>query len=151
MGSKRPVGAGQRLAGRGLRRGCGDRRLGRRGPPSADSNSHSNVVVLWQAVLVADDYLGNADLDCRFGAKTRSATKAWQRANNLDDDGIVGPQTLSKADNELWMDSDDGEIHCNGSRVNVDGIHRNSSGRWYLDDVNGGRHYFSYTSSSMCG
>ncbi|MEV6385865.1 peptidoglycan-binding protein [Streptomyces sp. NPDC051773] len=120
---------------------------GDEGPLSVNSNSHNNVVLLWQVVLVSDGYLGSAaDYDCRFGPRTQAATKAWQRANGLDDDGIVGPLTFGKADNKLRMDSDDGEIHYKGSR----GIYRNSSGRWYMDDVNGVRHYFSYTSSSMC-
>jgi putative chitinase len=31
-----------------------------------------------------------------FGPKTEAAVKAWQKANGLKDDGIVGPNTLTK-------------------------------------------------------
>ena len=31
-----------------------------------------------------------------FGPKTEAAVKAWQKANGLTDDGIVGPNTLTK-------------------------------------------------------
>ena len=31
-----------------------------------------------------------------FGPKTAAAVKAWQKANGLKDDGIVGPNTLTK-------------------------------------------------------
>jgi hypothetical protein len=35
-------------------------------------------------------------VDGHFGPKTESAVKAWQKANGLKDDGIVGPATLGK-------------------------------------------------------
>ena len=36
------------------------------------------------------------DATGNFGPKTEAAVKAWQKANGLKDDGIAGPNTLTK-------------------------------------------------------
>src|SRR3954470_6327538 len=63
---------------------------GDEGPISATIRNHSNAVWLWQAVLYADGYLTSiSQLDCRFGETTKAATKRWQTAHHLGDDGEV--------------------------------------------------------------
>lgn len=116
---------------------------GDEGPLSTTQNSHNNVVALWQAVLAADGYLPESARDCIFGAQTRDATIAWQRAHDLTADGIVGSATFGKADNYLyWAGS---EIRYDGSAFDLVGMYRNSSGRWY-GNVSGTTYYYSYTS-----
>src|SRR5262245_14137238 len=53
----------------------------------------------WQSFLIDRGFLaGRADAD--FGPLTHTATAAFQRANGLAPDGIVGPQTAAVAD---WL------------------------------------------------
>src|SRR5262245_35351949 len=53
----------------------------------------------WQAFLIDRGFLaGRADAD--FGPLTRTATQAFQRANGLAPDGVVGPRTAGVAD---WL------------------------------------------------
>src|SRR4029453_6798329 len=53
----------------------------------------------WQSFLIDRGFLaGRADGD--FGPLTRTATAAYQRANGLAADGIVGPRTAAAAD---WL------------------------------------------------
>ena len=53
-------------------------------------------VVRWQNFLIGRGHL-HAAADGDFGTLTERATKAFQRANGLSSDGIVGPATLGKA------------------------------------------------------
>ena len=53
-------------------------------------NKKSNWNKAWQAFL-------GIKVDGIFGSDTKKATKNWQKANGLDDDGIVGDATLSRA------------------------------------------------------
>jgi hypothetical protein len=70
--------------------------------PLIARGNFSNEVALWQAVLLADGELSSvADIDCDFGPRTHEATKRWQRKNGLRDDGVVGVNTWSKADD--WI------------------------------------------------
>ncbi len=48
-------------------------------------------VIAWQKLVLPDHVTGY------FGALTEEATKVWQRAHGLDDDGTVGPLTISMA------------------------------------------------------
>ncbi len=54
--------------------------------------SKGEEVVEWQKVLKEQGYF-KAGLAPIFGPKTHAATVEFQRANNLDPDGIVGPAT----------------------------------------------------------
>jgi hypothetical protein len=47
-----------------------------------------------RALIAAGFGVGNAGADGIFGKDTEAAVKGFQRRNNLDDDGIVGPITL---------------------------------------------------------
>ncbi|MFJ2029415.1 N-acetylmuramoyl-L-alanine amidase [Streptosporangium sp. NPDC087985] len=49
-------------------------------------------VRVWQAALIRAGY-GSVVIDGSFGPHTRTATRAFQRAAGLVDDGIVGPLT----------------------------------------------------------
>lgn len=52
-------------------------------------------VTIWQAVLVCNKY--DIVIDGEFGGNTKSATIAFQKANGLVADGIVGIKTWRKA------------------------------------------------------
>lgn len=66
----------------------------------------TDTVLMWQAILVAEGFLGHGDLDGKFGPGTASATRKWQSRYGLTADGRVGPNTWGRADNNLrWQDS----------------------------------------------
>lgn len=62
---------------------------------------NTDIVVLWQSVLVADGYLSHGSIDGKFGPGTRDATKKWQARYGLTADGRVGPATWRKLDDQL--------------------------------------------------
>jgi peptidoglycan hydrolase-like protein with peptidoglycan-binding domain len=79
--------------GNSLCYGCGESR-------------NTDIVVLWQSILVAEDLLDFGDIDGQFGPGTRDATIAWQKRYDLTADGKVGDATWSKADDKLvWLSS----------------------------------------------
>ncbi|MBO1331396.1 peptidoglycan-binding protein [Streptomyces sp. VRA16 Mangrove soil] len=70
---------------------------------SVTQHPRSGATGLWQMVLWQDGYLTEADVDCKFGARTQEATKRWQ-ADHLgasEADGVVGPKTFGKASQNL--------------------------------------------------
>jgi hypothetical protein len=85
---------------------------------STTSHPKGNAVALWQKILWADgvkesngtafDY---ADIDGKFGANTKYATKQWQKLMNaefgagLAVDGIVGTKTFTFANKYLSRDN----------------------------------------------
>jgi hypothetical protein len=71
------------------------------GTMSSSSHRYSIATGLWQHVLYADGYLSASDVDCDFGPRTTTATKAWQSDHGVGVDGKVGPQTLGRADDKL--------------------------------------------------
>ncbi|GAB2865445.1 hypothetical protein GCM10022221_77090 [Actinocorallia aurea] len=62
--------------------------------------SNSNYTWLWQKVLAADGI--SITIDCSFGPATATATRSWQSKWGLGVDGIVGQQTRSYADDNVW-------------------------------------------------
>lgn len=58
------------------------------------SGSSDNLVLLAQIALISHG--ADIDADGIFGKKTLKAVKDFQKKNNLDDDGIIGPLTMSK-------------------------------------------------------
>jgi peptidoglycan hydrolase-like protein with peptidoglycan-binding domain len=62
---------------------------------------NTDIVVMWQAILWAEELLGSSDIDGMFGPKTRDATKAWQSRFGLTADGLVGNATWRAADDRL--------------------------------------------------
>ncbi|GLY47686.1 peptidoglycan-binding domain-containing protein [Lentzea sp. NBRC 102530] len=79
---------------------------GDEGELSRSTFPNSSATGIWQKVLYADGYLTVNDIDCRFGQDTEAATRRWQAARSLGDDGRVGPQTFGRADNQLRATSD---------------------------------------------
>jgi hypothetical protein len=67
---------------------------------------NSTAVALWQDILAAEGFMDSSDVDCEFGPATEAATIRFQRRYGLGADGIVGPNTWSKADNYLVHDWD---------------------------------------------
>jgi peptidoglycan hydrolase-like protein with peptidoglycan-binding domain len=65
------------------------------------SYSLGNYAGMWQTILWADGKLSSANIDCQFGSQTASATRSWQSHEGLGSDGIVGPNTRSKASSYL--------------------------------------------------
>jgi peptidoglycan hydrolase-like protein with peptidoglycan-binding domain len=64
-------------------------------PPTVKSGSTGDAVRLLQQLLKRYDYdpWDPGAVDGKFGAKTEKAVKNFQRELNLEDDGIVGPET----------------------------------------------------------
>lgn len=117
---------------------------GDEGPLSTTQNSFSNAVALWQAVLYSDGYLTDWDKsgDRRFGPETRAATIAWQRDRGLAADGIVGPATFGKADDNLTLSGN--RVTYHGTRWDFSDMYRSSTGRYEDYGVP-----FSYTVASF--
>ncbi|GAA1611621.1 hypothetical protein GCM10009789_77470 [Kribbella sancticallisti] len=67
---------------------------------------NTDLVMMWQAILYAEDLLAKSGIDGQFGPATRDATKLWQDRYDLPVDGQVGPMTWDRADDGLnWMAS----------------------------------------------
>ena len=60
--------------------------------PSLRRGDYTPAVLDWQRTLAANDFSPGKG-DAKFGRQTEAQTRAFQRANWLTDDGIVGPQT----------------------------------------------------------
>jgi len=58
------------------------------------NGASGNLVLLAQMALVAHG--ADIDADGIFGKKTLKAVRDFQKTNNLDDDGIIGPLTMRK-------------------------------------------------------
>lgn len=74
------------------------------------SVSQGNLVALWQSILNSSvSGLGDCYyfVDGYFGPNTAAATRRWQAARGLVADGIVGPQTWSKARSYLGKNHSD--------------------------------------------
>jgi hypothetical protein len=63
--------------------------------PVLKRGHRGDAVFLWQNFLVGKDLLDQAD--SIFGQDTEDATKAYQRSQGLEEDGVVGGQTYGKA------------------------------------------------------
>ena len=63
--------------------------------PVLKRGNKGDAVFLWQNFLVGKGLLDQAD--GIFGQNTEDATKAYQRSQGLEDDGIVAGKTYGKA------------------------------------------------------
>ncbi|MFF3691406.1 peptidoglycan-binding protein [Streptomyces sp. NPDC002187] len=81
----------------------------------ADSRN-TDLVVMWQSILVAEGLLPASGIDGSFGPNTAAATAKWQRLYGIDDDGWVGNETWTKADDRLrWLHYNDSyEVYYDG-------------------------------------
>jgi peptidoglycan hydrolase-like protein with peptidoglycan-binding domain len=59
-------------------------------------NALGDDVKVWQTFLSREGFY-KGSLDGSFGPRSAEATKAFQRAHGLNDDGVAGNQTLGKA------------------------------------------------------
>lgn len=67
--------------------------------PVIRRNSSGQYVVLAQTLLLQQGYdLAPYGADGKFGAKTETAVKAFQRVNGLNADGVIGPATWAVLD-----------------------------------------------------
>ncbi|MGH3912667.1 MAG: peptidoglycan-binding domain-containing protein [Pseudonocardiaceae bacterium] len=58
-------------------------------------------------VILSRKVLPSVDVDGLFGPKTKAAVKSFQTDQNLQQDGIVGPQTWRALASEAALDSED--------------------------------------------
>lgn len=69
------------------------------GRPTLRKGSKGEFVTLLQTMLINRGYsVGSMGADGDFGTRTDSAVRAFQRANGLTVDGIVGPKTWTALD-----------------------------------------------------
>lgn len=67
------------------------------GCPTVRKNASGNITKLLQERLISLGYsCGDSGADGKFGSGTEKAVEAYQRANNLTADGIVGQDTWQK-------------------------------------------------------
>lgn len=85
--------------------------FGDEGTLSQSQHANSYATGLWQAILWADGAIesngttyDDVDIDCQFGPNTAAATRNWQSMHGVGVDGIVGPQTFGRADDNLRLD-----------------------------------------------
>lgn len=84
--------------------------------------SKGNDVKKLQSALINAGYdVGTSGADGVFGAKTASAVKAYQKANGLSVDGIVGNQTWGSL-NTSSQSNNSGKVEEPKSKYNVGGV-----------------------------
>lgn len=65
---------------------------------------NTDLVMMWQSILVAEGFLTPNQIDGQFGPNTANATRSWQTRYKIGVDGRVGNQTWTTADNLLvWL------------------------------------------------
>lgn len=97
-----------------------------------------NVVGVWQQILWADGKLSSeCYADGWFGIQTENATKWWQAAEGLSQDGIVGPNTWDRADNNLYW-AWEGHVRYQGTTHEVGYLRHYSTGGYYWWNPPGG-------------
>jgi len=123
---------------------------GDEGPISTSSYSFSNAAAGWQAILWADGYFSStSQIDCSFGSGTKTATTKWQSDNGLSNDGIVGKNTLSRAESYMSGPADGTTGYltmtyyglASGRYVTYT---RNTDGQWGMY-IGSDHHLLSYT------
>ncbi|MEU7751866.1 peptidoglycan-binding domain-containing protein [Micromonospora sp. NPDC049101] len=124
---------------------------GDEGPISASTRSYSNVVAMWQKILVADGYLAASDVDCRFGPTTTAATRRWQTDRGLVSDGVVGRRTFATAATRLT--TYEGWFYYDGLGSNFIYFGRLADGKWDMSlgpDLEWQPLSYTYASFSIC-
>lgn len=66
-----------------------------------DNSQGTDLVVLWQSILVSHDLLAIDDVDGYFGPDTAKATAAWQQEFGLPETGEVAQDSWAAADDRL--------------------------------------------------
>lgn len=136
--------------------------FGDEGTLTTSSYAHTNATALWQWVLWAEgaeksngDPFLRADIDCRFGSDTRSATISLQRTLKLDDiDGKVGTETFGAVDKNIEYVSTDYDSGAYRTRLRYTGdansffLYRSSTGVYRIHIPNVGWKPASYTYAS---
>lgn len=135
---------------------------GDEGPLSATQHANSYAVGVWQWVLYAERVKESdgttfdlADIDCRFGANTTYATKQLQKKWTLSQDGIVGPATFGRADNNLYISSVDSDfIGYRGDDIELTFFREEVDGGYSFESSlnEGSWHYAAYSTapSGVC-
>lgn len=136
--------------------------FGDEGTLTTSSYAHTNATALWQWVLWAEgakksngDPFLRADIDCRFGSDTRSATISLQRTLRLDDiDGKVGNETFGAVDKNIEYVSTDYDSSAYRTKLRYTGdanaffLYRSSTGVYRIHIPNVGWKPASYTYAS---
>ncbi|WP_424854102.1 peptidoglycan-binding domain-containing protein [Streptomyces sp. SAI-170] len=113
------------------------------GTLSTSSHAKSNATCLWQIILYAEGVkesngtlYDKSDIDGKFGANTKYATKQLQRAWGLTQDGIVGKKTFGAADEKWNASTRAGELEYRGSS--------SDASKRYKLRYHGSRYYFDF-------
>jgi peptidoglycan hydrolase-like protein with peptidoglycan-binding domain len=113
------------------------------GTLSTTSYSTSNATCLWQIILYAEGVkesngtlYDKSDIDGKFGANTKYATKQLQKKWGLTQDGIVGKKTFGSADDKWNASTRAGELEYRA-------YSSNASTRYKLR-YHGDRYYFDF-------
>lgn len=98
------------------------------GYPLLKSGSKGGSVTVLQRLLIANGAKISADGD--FGAKTKSAVKAYQKKKKLDDDGMVGPATWGKIVPTLRSGDKGAKVKALQASLNLRGAKIDSDGQF---------------------
>lgn len=98
------------------------------GYPVLKSGSKGGSVTVLQRLLVANG--ANISADGDFGAKTKSAVKAYQKKKKIDDDGIVGPATWGKIVPTLRSGDKGAKVKALQASLNLRGAKIDSDGQF---------------------
>ncbi|MGH8881768.1 MAG: peptidoglycan-binding protein, partial [Stackebrandtia sp.] len=72
-----------------------------------DNSDNTDLVVMWQAILVTDGFLATEDpMDGYFGPDTKRATAMWQDEFGVEQTGEVDADTWAEASSHLTQTGD---------------------------------------------
>lgn len=114
------------------------------------TGNSGNVVGMWQQMLyMACNNPPNFSQDGIFGTNTKNATKSYQTSYGLVSDGVVGPNTWTKARSQTFYSGSPGNYNFYPGLANSFAMFKSST-TWFWLDLPGPVYYnTSYSSRTF--
>jgi peptidoglycan hydrolase-like protein with peptidoglycan-binding domain len=117
---------------------------------SIGSGNSGNVVGMWQQMLhMTCDNPANFSQDGLFGTNTKNATKSYQTHYGLSPDGVVGPNTWTKARSQTIYTGSPGNYTFYPGLANSFPMLKTSTTWYWLDDPGSAYYNTSYSTRSF--